>query len=353
MEKNKSSLESSRFASTYSRTMYNDLAYAPGACPELARLGELAHRGGRSRRSETYAATGSTGVTNIAFAGNNEDTSAALYDAQYREYGIQGRWPSPDPAGIAAANPENPQSWNRYAYVFNNPLLLIDPSGFGPKGCFAAGMQERGPLSYAAARQGGVPNDVDCGPDNGGYCDVDGALVPCGGGSSSGGGGGGVQTLCVGELNYQTCYVFNLGGGGPGGGDLCGGGDCFGGGGGPGSPGNPTPQSPTSPKSPDDVENCEIEAYTNADAAAADLYSLRNQFKNPLKAAVAGTVSGAVIGCVTTVEVGCVEAAVPGAVVGFLGGLLEGTAVQLYHNYVDTRQIINQLKSSLAACGGG
>ena len=78
---------------------------------------------------ETYAATGSTGVTDISFAGNNEDTTTNLYDAQFREYGIQGRWPSPDPSGIAAANPANPQSWNRYAYVLNNPLLFVDPAG--------------------------------------------------------------------------------------------------------------------------------------------------------------------------------------------------------------------------------
>jgi hypothetical protein len=28
----------------------------------------------------------------------------------------EGRWVSPDPAGIAAVDPTNPQSWNRYAY---------------------------------------------------------------------------------------------------------------------------------------------------------------------------------------------------------------------------------------------
>lgn len=50
-------------------------------------------------------------------------TATSLYDARCWEYGIQGRWPSPDPAGIAAANPANPQSWNRYAYMLNNPLL--------------------------------------------------------------------------------------------------------------------------------------------------------------------------------------------------------------------------------------
>lgn len=89
--------------------MYNDLAYTPFGIP--------------------YAQSGSTGVTDISFAGNNEDTTTSLYDAQFREYGIQGRWPSPDPAGMAATNPANPQSWNRYAYALNSPLNLVDPSG--------------------------------------------------------------------------------------------------------------------------------------------------------------------------------------------------------------------------------
>jgi len=42
---------------------------------------------------------------------------------------VQGRWLSPDPAGLGAVDPANPQTWNRYAYVGNNPLSLIDPLG--------------------------------------------------------------------------------------------------------------------------------------------------------------------------------------------------------------------------------
>jgi RHS repeat-associated protein len=53
-----------------------------------------------------------------------------LYDFPFREYEPnQGRWISPDPAGLKAVNPMNPQSWNRYAYVSNTPLNAIDPSG--------------------------------------------------------------------------------------------------------------------------------------------------------------------------------------------------------------------------------
>lgn len=41
----------------------------------------------------------------------------------------QGRWVSPDPAGLAAVDRSNPQSWNRYGYVLNSPTNLADPYG--------------------------------------------------------------------------------------------------------------------------------------------------------------------------------------------------------------------------------
>jgi RHS repeat-associated protein len=57
-------------------------------------------------------------------AENNADHFGA------REYAkTQGRWIQPDPAGLAAVDPSNPQTWNRYAYVVNNPVSATDPSG--------------------------------------------------------------------------------------------------------------------------------------------------------------------------------------------------------------------------------
>jgi RHS repeat-associated protein len=99
-------LGSNRLCSSPSRTVTCDVAYGP--------------------YGETYAPSGST---DPSFTGQNQDTAANLYDFPAREYGIQGRWPSPDPAGIGSVDPTDPQTWNRYAYVRNSPLVITDPSG--------------------------------------------------------------------------------------------------------------------------------------------------------------------------------------------------------------------------------
>jgi len=62
------------------------------------------------------------------FAGYDQDNSANEH-AQFREYSnMAGRWFSPDPYQ-GSYNPSNPQSFNRYAYVLNNPLSFTDPLG--------------------------------------------------------------------------------------------------------------------------------------------------------------------------------------------------------------------------------
>jgi RHS repeat-associated protein len=60
---------------------------------------------------------------------HRQDAAGGLYDFPAREYSIQGRWPSPDPAGVSSTCPRNPQTQNRYAYVRNNPITYTDPTG--------------------------------------------------------------------------------------------------------------------------------------------------------------------------------------------------------------------------------
>jgi RHS repeat-associated protein len=78
---------------------------------------------------ETYNSFGS----DPSFTGQNQDTANGIYDFLFRQQSpVQGRWISPDPAGLAAANPAAPQTWNRYAYVANNPLSFVDLLGLEP-----------------------------------------------------------------------------------------------------------------------------------------------------------------------------------------------------------------------------
>jgi RHS repeat-associated protein len=101
-------LGSDRLESTTSHAIVSAAAYAPFG--------------------EPYAQSGSYG--DLSFTGANKDTLWLDYDFLAREYDPkQGRWIGPDPAGLAAVDSTNPQSWNRYAYVMNNPLANIDPLG--------------------------------------------------------------------------------------------------------------------------------------------------------------------------------------------------------------------------------
>jgi len=135
-------LGSTRFASTTARAMYFDMAYA------YAPFGE------------TYASSGSP---DPSFTTQRQDTVADLYDFPAREYSIQGRWPSPDPAGLAAADPSNPQSWNRDAYVLNDPMDNVDPLGLcpGQPGCPP---RNTGPacINPAARANGGCTPSIPC-----------------------------------------------------------------------------------------------------------------------------------------------------------------------------------------------
>ena len=75
--------------------------------------------------------TGGSDTSPIHFTGQEHDTESGLdnFLARYDSSGL-GRFMSPDPEN-AGADPSNPQSWNMYSYVQNNPLNLTDPTGMG------------------------------------------------------------------------------------------------------------------------------------------------------------------------------------------------------------------------------
>jgi RHS repeat-associated protein len=55
------------------------------------------------------------------------ETGFDFFGARYYA-SIQGRFSSADPL-LSSGERGNPQTWNRYVYVLNNPLRLIDPNG--------------------------------------------------------------------------------------------------------------------------------------------------------------------------------------------------------------------------------
>jgi RHS repeat-associated protein len=68
------------------------------------------------------------GPSRMKFTGHERDDLTGLDYMKARYSGwFQASFLIPDPANDV--NPRNPQSWNRYAYVRNNPMNLVDPSG--------------------------------------------------------------------------------------------------------------------------------------------------------------------------------------------------------------------------------
>jgi RHS repeat-associated protein len=66
----------------------------------------------------------------LQFTGKERDAESGndYFGARYYASSM-GRMMSPDPSGLIYADPTNPQSFNLYAYVQNNPLVNVDPTG--------------------------------------------------------------------------------------------------------------------------------------------------------------------------------------------------------------------------------
>lgn len=89
-------------------------------------------------------------------AETNNDYFGARYYAS-----STGRFLSPDPSQLYYADPTNPQSLDLYSYVYNNPLVNMDPSGMDA----CAYDNGDGTATIRNATDGGA---VDC-PDDGFY----------------------------------------------------------------------------------------------------------------------------------------------------------------------------------------
>ena len=70
----------------------------------------------------------------------DEETRLDYFKARYMS-APQGRFLSPDPL-IESASTGDPQSWNRYAYVRNNPFRYTDPSGLYPSPAYECADEE-------------------------------------------------------------------------------------------------------------------------------------------------------------------------------------------------------------------
>jgi RHS repeat-associated protein len=66
-------------------------------------------------------------LTDRLFTGQRLDSSSGLYYYNARYYDPHlGRFIQPD---TLVPDPPNPQAWNRFSYVYNNPVSYVDPSG--------------------------------------------------------------------------------------------------------------------------------------------------------------------------------------------------------------------------------
>jgi RHS repeat-associated protein len=313
-------LGSGRLWTTYKgQVVANDVSYAP--------------------YGEPY---NSSSAAEESFTGQSHDTLAGLYDFLYRKNNpVQGRWLSPDPSGMSAVDPTNPQTWNRYAYVMNNPLSSVDPYGLAngsigstnvecpippnqSQAVCNGGYGQPGNMyfSFGFVGLGWDPLSVMSFMPEGAYL-VDGGCqgcvnLPAGIVPQTGGCTNFVMANCGGSppcTNYVTA-------------------NC-------GAANNGQPKSPAR-------QQCEANAQSSYRDTLENT-AWQNTFV-PFKAAGAGAISGGIIGCVLTVEGGCFEGAIPGALTGLFGGAAEGTIQAVSSDISGYRQAKGQLAAALAAC---
>jgi RHS repeat-associated protein len=111
-----------------STRLVTDANGAAVRCYDYLPFGEEIASGTAGRSAPCFTAA-SPDTVSEKFSGKERDAETGLdyFGARYYSGG-QGRFTSPDPV-MSSGRASDPQSWNRYAYARNNPLLYVDPTG--------------------------------------------------------------------------------------------------------------------------------------------------------------------------------------------------------------------------------
>jgi RHS repeat-associated protein len=144
----KDHLGSTRITGDASGTLYDDVDYLP--------FGDISHNYGSAASDIHYQ-----------FTGDETDSESSTDYAMYRNLsGTMARFNRPDPYD-GSYDLTNPQTFNRYVYVSNNPLRLVDPQGLdgedNPCEPGGGGSEQRPALGHGLAQ----PHDDSCLPPSG------------------------------------------------------------------------------------------------------------------------------------------------------------------------------------------
>jgi RHS repeat-associated protein len=118
-------------------------------------FGEELYAGTTNRTaSSKYSISGVDGVRK-RFTGYEKDSETGLDFAEARYYNnAHGRFTAVDPL-LASGDSADPQSFNRYVYVSNNPVTLTDPTGLCIN-CVSGSSVMRGDIWYTLGQEWGM-----------------------------------------------------------------------------------------------------------------------------------------------------------------------------------------------------
>jgi RHS repeat-associated protein len=116
-----------------STRLITDTGGLPARCYDYLPFGEEIANGTAGRTANCFGSAvypGSPDIENVKFTGKERDAETGLDFFGERYFSsAQGRFTSPDSMIMKKEWFADPQRWNHYAYVRNNPLRYVDPNG--------------------------------------------------------------------------------------------------------------------------------------------------------------------------------------------------------------------------------